>query len=322
MVTHGNAFHDYVMYDLLRNIEGISSRPMFGSYGLYKEGTIFGIIADEQLFFKADRFTDFYFKDEGSAQFTYEANGRTVLMPYWQLPERVMDDNDELRLWIDRSVAVTRKAGREITKEEIVVNEPVVPLQPVAGFLFDFYGVLCQSKRRAWFESTIPHIETMWPLIVWLNRLADVGQISFSDYVSRVAKVVHMSEAEVKNGLERAAVINEDVEKLLQLLRPRYPLALLTNSSHELTERILRRLNIGHHFNEIFISSQIGLIKPQPELYLYSAAKLGLVPEGIVLIDDSAVNVTGARAVGMQGVVFTTVPDLMRDLAAMGVNFS
>ena len=50
-----NSFHEYVMRDFLGDISGITSRAMFGGWGVYKDGTIFGIIFDGELYFKVDK---------------------------------------------------------------------------------------------------------------------------------------------------------------------------------------------------------------------------------------------------------------------------
>ena len=48
------SFHDHVVRDLFVHIPDITSRAMFGGWGLYQDGVIFGIIADGELYFKVD----------------------------------------------------------------------------------------------------------------------------------------------------------------------------------------------------------------------------------------------------------------------------
>ncbi len=55
-------------------------------------------------------------------------------------------------------------------------------------------------------------------------------------------------------------------------------------------------------FDTVVISGEVGLRKPQPEIYLLAAQRLGLPPGQIVFVDDLAPNVQGAVAVGMVGV--------------------
>ncbi len=46
------SFHDYVVQDLLEKESGITSRAMFGGWGIYKNGLIFAINSDGELYFK------------------------------------------------------------------------------------------------------------------------------------------------------------------------------------------------------------------------------------------------------------------------------
>ncbi len=72
-------------------------------------------------------------------------------------------------------------------------------------------------------------------------------------------------------------------------------------------------------FGAIVISGEVGLRKPEPEIYLLAAERVGARPEDCVFIDDFSVNVEGAKAVGMTGIVhkdarttIATLQDLFR----------
>jgi epoxide hydrolase-like predicted phosphatase len=55
-------------------------------------------------------------------------------------------------------------------------------------------------------------------------------------------------------------------------------------------------------FDAVIISGEVGLRKPEPEIYQLAAERVGLAPEECVFVDDLAPNVRGAAAVGMVGV--------------------
>ena len=102
-------FHDYVVYDLMRDVPHITSRQMFGGWGIYRDGIIFAIITGGVLYFKTDDVNQKRFEEAGSAPFTYQNKGKTVALPYWNVPERVMEDPDELFAWIETSCDVARR---------------------------------------------------------------------------------------------------------------------------------------------------------------------------------------------------------------------
>ena len=116
-MKNAHSFHDYVLYDLLRNISGVTSRAMFGGWGLYKDGVIFAIIADGALYFKVDGSNRADFEQLGSQPFVYgQGNHKPTTMSYWLVPEEVMENKEELEKWIERSVRVSRNAKKKFKR--------------------------------------------------------------------------------------------------------------------------------------------------------------------------------------------------------------
>jgi len=110
MSKKDQSFHDYVVGDLLGDIDGITSRAMFGGWGIYRDGLIFAIIFDGELYFKADETNRPDFEELGSHPFVYKEGEQTSTMSYWLLPAEVQEDREMLREFVNKSVAVSRKA--------------------------------------------------------------------------------------------------------------------------------------------------------------------------------------------------------------------
>jgi len=70
MSSARNEFVDYVV-ELMADWAPVMARRMFGGYGLYREGSMFALIADDQLFFKADAGNEPQFERVGSHPFVY-----------------------------------------------------------------------------------------------------------------------------------------------------------------------------------------------------------------------------------------------------------
>jgi putative hydrolase of the HAD superfamily len=64
-------------------------------------------------------------------------------------------------------------------------------------------------------------------------------------------------------------------------------------------------------FDEVVISGEVGLRKPQPEIYLLAAERIGSDPKDCVFVDDFKVNADGAAAVGMFGIQHTRADDTL-----------
>ncbi len=93
-----SAFVDYVL-DLLDPLEGVSARAMFGGHGLFRDGVMFALIADDTLYFKVDDGNRPDFKAACASPFVYERGGRRVALSYYQVPADAMEDPDDLCAW-------------------------------------------------------------------------------------------------------------------------------------------------------------------------------------------------------------------------------
>ena len=103
------SFHDYVKMDLLQHISGITSRAMFGGWAIYKNGIIFAIIVDGELYFKVDDSNRSFFEKLDSHPFIYRQGKKSVTMSYWTVPSSVLEDRDLLSEWVDRSAKIPKK---------------------------------------------------------------------------------------------------------------------------------------------------------------------------------------------------------------------
>jgi len=93
---------DYLR-DLFSAFAPVTTRAMFGGHGVYRDGTIIGIVIDETLYLKVDAQTRAVFEAEGCQPFVYESKGRAVPMSYWTVPDEALDSPMEFRPWAQRA---------------------------------------------------------------------------------------------------------------------------------------------------------------------------------------------------------------------------
>lgn len=103
----------------------IRIRNMFGGAGVYYRDLMFGLIASETLHFKADDINKGAFEDEGMTPFLYEAppkdgkEGRKISMSYWEIPDRLYDEPEELIEWAKAAIeAATRNKKAKPTRKK------------------------------------------------------------------------------------------------------------------------------------------------------------------------------------------------------------
>ncbi len=103
-----DAFRDYVV-EQLGGLDAVTVRRMFGGAGLYHDGLFFGVLDDDEVFFKVDGTTRPRYEARGSQPFAPMAN-EAPMRGYYQVPAEVLEDRDALTTWAREAVAVARAA--------------------------------------------------------------------------------------------------------------------------------------------------------------------------------------------------------------------
>ena len=90
--------------------------------------------------------------------------------------------------------------------------------------------------------------------------------------------------------------------------------AILSNMGDSVHANITREFAWLENFDVLVWSYELGIAKPDPAIYRHTLEKLGTKPEETLFLDDKPMNVEAARALGMKGIVFSTVELLRTDL--------
>jgi DNA transformation protein len=98
----------YLAYilELLEGLDRVRPRRMFGAVGLYSGELFFGLIDDDTLFFKTDGITSADYIARKMPRFMPSPERPKAAMAYYQVPADIIEDNEALRTWARRSVAV------------------------------------------------------------------------------------------------------------------------------------------------------------------------------------------------------------------------
>ena len=111
----------------------------------------------------------------------------------------------------------------------------------------------------------------------------------------------------------------DSVALLEGLIEDGRDVTLLTNWASDTFREARARFPFLEKPRGITVSGDIGLIKPDREIYDHHVASFGLEPAASLFIDDSQKNVDGARAAGWQAVLFTDAGTLEADLERLGI---
>ncbi|MDR3498062.1 MAG: TfoX/Sxy family protein [Parvibaculum sp.] len=98
----------------LERLGPVKMRGMFGGAGVYLDDLMFGVIFDETLYFKVDDRNRADYEAEGKGPFTFEmTDGTTGHLRYYEVPERLYDEPDELVQWARKALDVMMSVRAE-----------------------------------------------------------------------------------------------------------------------------------------------------------------------------------------------------------------
>jgi epoxide hydrolase-like predicted phosphatase len=105
------------------------------------------------------------------------------------------------------------------------------------------------------------------------------------------------------------------LEQVIRLRQAGYRTGLLSNFWDSARQFWAEVHPFAENFDDIVISAEVGLMKPDPRAYYLAARRLGVVPPETLFVDDFIENIAGARAAGMQTLHFTDPEAAQRELA-------
>ncbi len=148
------------------------------------------------------------------------------------------------------------------------------------------------------------------------SQRASAGEIPEEAHWQAVAEALSVSRQEVnKITTEFFSGDRADAALLdfLRSLRPERKVGLISNAWSGLRAFIAGK-KFDDVFDEMIVSAEVGLVKPDPRIYHLALEKLGAQPAESVFLDDVLLNVDAARSVGMSGIHFTQPEKALEEL--------
>ena len=178
------------------------------------------------------------------------------------------------------------------------------------GIIFDLDGVICctdQYHERAWREMAEEFGIYFDPAVS--NRLRGVSREESLEIILEHAGKVFSPEEKKKMAEKKNAIyiklldrmspgdLEEDVRSTLEQLRNRGCLLAIGSSSKN-TRKILDKIGLGNYFDAVCDGNEITQSKPDPEVFLTAAGKIGLAVSECLVVEDACAGISAASAGG------------------------
>jgi len=198
----------------------------------------------------------------------------------------------------------------------------------IKAIIFDVGGVLIRTESRiprANLEARLGLAPGASELLVFngpMGMQAQTGAITSQALWASVAQELALDEAGLasfRSDFFGGDLLDLELLDLVRRLHLHYQTAIISNAMDDLLEVVTNRYPLAGAFDLIVGSAYQKVMKPAPEIFLWTLAQLGRQPNEAVFIDDFAHNIAGAQAVGMAAIHYQPGIDLAAELAKLGV---
>ncbi len=186
------------------------------------------------------------------------------------------------------------------------------------AIVFDFFGVICSEIT----PFVLPRYMSKEEAIAYKADVveeADRGHIDLAEVLELLSQRTGASAAQLLAEFWACVKINPEMVALIEALKGRYQIALLSNAMNPFLRQILAKHQLERLFNVVVISAEVGLTKPHAPIYQRLIAELGVPAAECFFTDDNEANVAAAQSAGIEAVLFTSVERLKADLASRGI---
>jgi len=193
----------------------------------------------------------------------------------------------------------------------------------IKAIIFDLGGVLVRTEdpqqRKALGERLGMSYEEISELVYQRESslLATRGEITAEEHWQNIQDELGLNDTELeefKDEFWGGDALDEVLVEFIRGLGLHYTTALLSNAWDDLRGVLTEVWEIVDIFDRIFISAEIGMAKPEDEIYTHIIEELGFQPGEMVFIDDFPENVQAARENGINAIHFRSREQTLGEL--------
>lgn len=187
----------------------------------------------------------------------------------------------------------------------------------IKAFLFDFFDVVRADSFHAWMRN---HGYTRDDAPGEVSQRMDEGKIGIQQFFAELAEISGQTKQEVIEEMDEAKTLNTEVVEYIEELKNSFTVAMISNADATFLREELNVRGLDGLFHYEFISSELGVAKPDKEIFEVVLRKLSLNPDEVIFIDDQQKNVDAAKDLGIKGIVFSGSARLLEDEVSRMLN--
>ena len=178
----------------------------------------------------------------------------------------------------------------------------------VRAILFDCFGVLVGTGFEHTYRMAGGDPVKDREFIENKLRQENLGFITPEYFQEALIRKLSITDDDWQRAIGQAEQPDLELLRYIEQLRKTYKTAVMSNASLGVVESRIGAKWLKKCFDEVVVSAEIGLIKPDPAIYSYTAERLGVPLGDCVFVDDREIHLGPARSLGMLTVLYEGFP--------------
>jgi len=183
----------------------------------------------------------------------------------------------------------------------------------IKAIIFDCFDVLVTNGLPILKQKYAPNDPGKQGIVRALVQSLNEGKLDYQTFLLKLAELLGVSVPEIELTLDDNRPDEELFSYIQDKLDPHYKLGILSNAGDDWLEEMMGSERVKL-FDVAILSYAVGYTKPHPEIYKLTATKLGVEPSECVFIDDKERFCDGAKAIGMQAILYKSFDQFKSEL--------
>jgi epoxide hydrolase-like predicted phosphatase len=136
-------------------------------------------------------------------------------------------------------------------------------------------------------------------------QASDLGNITLDEFFDKLAQLTNIPLETIRTEMSDVSHLNLGFVGILKHLKPAFKIGMITDVGADLLAPFLANQQVKDLFDDIVISSEVSVTKPQAQIFEVMVERLGVEPSEIIFIDNSEINTQSAAELGMATILYT-----------------
>lgn len=183
----------------------------------------------------------------------------------------------------------------------------------IRAIIFDFAGVITTTDPY-WQWINEKNLKEKGAIFQKLSEDVDRAHITHEQFLAEFARQIDVPKEKVWPEIRSRFLLNNELISLIIELKKEYKIGLLSNFTYPWIAKLLMEYNLRQYFDELLISSEERMIKPDPRFFHKMLDLLNVKAQEAIFVDDKQPNVDGAKKLGIHTFLFTSNAQFRDDL--------